>query len=452
MKRWHNEDTQAMVRPVEGPYLDALYHLDRMSLEITVGMGEDWSPLACKEVYGKGVKTALERKAESCVFDLTPAARLGEAGIFAALEGIYGGAYRQKFTLTDTCQPELACYASGEGWTDGQLARAAALAQRVLQVRNLVNRPPNLLTPALFAQALEEMAAGLPVEVQVLGRAKLEARGLRALLAVGTGSGNDPCLIVLRYTGAPDSGERLGLVGKGVTCDTGGYCLKPAKSMEGMKGDMAGGAAVAAALCALAANGVAVNATAVIPACENRISNLAMLPGDLITAFSGQTIEVLNTDAEGRLILCDALTWTIREEHATRLVDVATLTGAIYAMLGHVAAGVMANDDGWYGQLERAAARSGERYWPMPAFPEYEKLIDSDLADMRNNSKDGCGAITAGLFLKRFVEGLPWLHLDIAGTADGKSPVWQHQVGGATGAATCTLYHLAAGMEGMGHG
>lgn len=449
MKRYENEEVQALVRPVEGPYLDAAYHLDRTPVEITVGMGEDWAPLACKEVYGKGVKTALERKAASCVFDLTPAARLGEAGIFAALEGIYGGAYRQKFALTGTCQPELTCYAVGEGWTDGELELATVLARNILQVRNLVNRPPNLLTPALFAQALEEMADGLPVQVQVLGQKELEARGLNALLAVGTGSGNDPCLILLRYTGAPDNGERLGLVGKGVTCDTGGYCLKPAKSMEGMKGDMAGGAAVAAALCALAANGVKVNATAVVPACENRISNLAMLPGDVITAFSGQTIEVLNTDAEGRLILCDALTWAIREEHATRLVDVATLTGAIYAMLGHVAAGVMANDDGWYARLEQAAVQSGERYWRMPAFPEYEKLIDSDLADVRNNSKDGCGAITAGLFLKRFMEDLPWLHLDIAGTADGKSPLWQHQVGGATGAATCTLYHLAAGMEGM---
>ena len=159
---------------------------------------------------------------------------------------------------------------------------------------------------------------------------------------MGTGSGNDPCLAVLRYTGAPGSGERLGLVGKGVTCDTGGYCLKGAKSMAGMKGDMAGGAAAAAAVCALAANKVRANVTAVVPCCENRISNLAMLPGDVISSLSGRTIEVMNTDAEGRLILCDALTWAIRQEKATRLVDIATLTGAIYAMLGHVAAGVMA--------------------------------------------------------------------------------------------------------------
>ncbi len=451
MKRYQKETVQAAVRPIPGKYLQASSYLDRDPLEITVGMGENWSPLSCKEVYGKAVKAVLEQWRDSCVFDLSPAAQMGEKGIFAALEGIYGGAYQQRFALTGACQPELVCYASGQGWTDKELDRAVTLAKNMMQVRNLVNRPANLLTPVLFAQAMEDLAQGLPVQVQVYRRDELERLGLNALLAVGASSGNDPCLTVLRYTGAPDSDERLGLVGKGVTCDTGGYCLKSAKSMVGIKGDMAGGAAAAAALCSLAANGVKVNATAVIPACENRISNLSLLPGDVIASFSGQTIEVLNTDAEGRLILCDALTWAIREEHATRLVDVATLTGAIYAMLGHVAAGVMANDDGRYGRLEEAAARSGERYWRMPAFPEYETLLDSELADVRNNSKDGCGAITAGLFLKRFVEGLPWLHLDIAGTADCSSPVWQHQVGGATGAATSTLYHLAAGMEENGN-
>ena len=447
MKRYDHQPVQISVTPVEGPYLDTAYYLDREPVEITVGMGEHWTALACKEVYGRGVKTALERHGDSCVFDLSPAALLGQAGLFAALEGIYGGAYHQRFALSGDCRPQLTCYATGQGWSDGELERAVTLAEHILRVRNLVNRPANLLTPALFAAALEKMAAGLPVQAQVYRRQELEELGLHALLAVGTGSGNDPCLAVLRYTGAPGSGERLGLVGKGVTCDTGGYCLKGAKSMAGMKGDMAGGAAAAAAVCALAANKVRANVTAVVPCCENRISNLAMLPGDVISSLSGRTIEVMNTDAEGRLILCDALTWAIRQEKATRLVDIATLTGAIYAMLGHVAAGVMASDDGWYHALEEAAALSGERYWRMPAFPEYEKLIESELADVRNNSKDGCGAITAGLFLKGFTEGLPWLHLDIAGTADGATPVWQHQVSGATGAAVSTLYHLAAGME-----
>lgn len=444
MKRYNNETVQARALPVEGEYLRTRYYLkDNAPTGIKVEMGENWSVLACKEVYAKAVKCALDLKYENCVFDLTAAARLGREGIFAAVEGIYGGAYRQKFTLEDRCEPKIEVYADGEGWTDEELCAAVKLAKAIMQVRNLVNRPANLLTPRLFAAAVTNMAQELPVTVQVYERDELAERGLGAMLSVGDSSGNPPCLIVLRYNGAPESGERLGYVGKGVTCDSGGYCLKAANSMAGMKGDMAGGAAVAGAVCALAANGVKVNVTAVIPACENRISPTSSLPGDLVTSFSGQTIEVLNTDAEGRLLLCDAVTWAIREEKATKLVDAATLTGAIYAMLGHVATGVMTNDDAWFAALERAAAKSGERFWQIPTYPEYEKLIESDYADVRNTTKNGCGAIAAGLFIKRFTEEHPWMHLDIAGTADNSSPVWQHQVGGATGAATATLYYLA---------
>ena len=448
MKRYENQPVDARVLPVEGERLLTRYYLrENAPTEVTVGMGDHWDILVCKEAYGKAVKCALELKCESCVFDLTPAAKLGREGIFAAVEGIYGGAYKQKFTLEDRSEPAITVYAAGEGFTDEELGAATALARRIMQVRNLVNRPANLLTPALFADALTAMASGLPVEVQVLSRDELAAKGLNAMLSVGDSSGNAPCLIVLRYSGAPESGERLGYVGKGVTCDSGGYCLKSAGSMTGMKGDMAGGAAVAGALCALAQNGVKVNVTAVIPACENRISPTSSLPGDVVTSFSSKTIEVLNTDAEGRLLLCDAVTWAIREEKATRLVDAATLTGAIYAMLGHVATGVMTNDDAWFACLQAAAKKSGERFWQMPTYPEYEKLIESDYADVRNTTKDGCGAIAAGLFIKKFTEDTPWMHLDIAGTADSGSPVWQHQVSGATGAATATLYYLAEGME-----
>ena len=216
------------------------------------------------------------------------------------------------------------------------------------------------------------------------------------------------------------------------------------KALRGM--EEADGAAVAAAVRAIAAAGIPVNVTAVVPCCENRISTTSLLPGDLIGSLSGKTIEVFNADAEGRLILADGLTWAIRKEGCTRLVDAATLTGAICAMLGYVATGVMASDDGWYAALERAAAHSGERFWRMPDFPEYEKLIRGDLGDVRNTSRDGCGAITAGLFLRHFTEGLPWLHLDIAGTADNKGYVWEHQVPGATGTAVSTLFHLACGL------
>lgn len=448
MKRYTGETVQARAEIRAGERLRARYYLAQgESTVIVVEHGEAWTPLACKEAYGKAAKTALTLEADSCLFDLTAAAQLGRAGILAAVEGIYGGAYRQKNCMTGQVEPELACYAAGEGWSDGDLAEAVELARSVVAARNLVNLPGNMLTPEKFAQALVEAVKDLPVETRVYHRQELKDLGLNAFLSVGDSSGNPPCMAVLRYTGAPDSGERLCYVGKGVTIDTGGYCLKPPKSMVGMKGDMAGGAAAAMAVRALAAAGAGVNVTAVVPMAENRISRDSSLPGDVVTSLSGLTVENLNTDAEGRLLLCDALTWAIRQEGATRLVDIATLTGAIYAMLGHVATGVMASDDGWYGQLEAAAGLSGEKFWRMPDFPEYEQLIESDLADVRNTSKDGCGAITAGLFLKKFTQGLPWLHLDIAGTADMAKPLYQHQSAGATGAGTATLYHLARTME-----
>lgn len=447
MKIYNGETVQAKAGPVEGGYLRTRYQLQAEGpVLITVGRGEEWTPLACKEVYGKAVKTALELECESCLFDLAAAGELGLAGLCAAMEGIFGGGYRQKFALTGRWEPELLCYAGGEGLDREALSTACQLARSIVEARNLVNRPANLLTPETFAAALTDMVSGLPVEARVLRREELAEKGLGGLLAVGDSSGHPPALVTLRYMGAPESGDVLGLVGKGVTVDTGGYSLKARDSMEGIKGDMAGGAAVAGAVRALAAAKVPVNAVAVIPACENRISRESAVPGDVIRSFSGQTIEILNTDAEGRLILADALTWAVREEKCTRLVDAATLTGAVWAMLGYVTAGVLSNDDGWYGRLEAAAALSGEKYWRMPLCREYERMVESDLADLRNTSKDGCGAITAGAFLKRFTQDLPWLHLDIAGTASVNKPVWQHQVSGATGAAVSTLFHLAAGL------
>lgn len=448
MEIYHDEPVQAEVRPITGEYLQTRYYLrENASTRVTVGRGAGWTPLACKEVYGKAAKTARELGCESCLFDLTAAAELGEAGICAALEGIAGGCYRQKFALSGRWEPEMACYLGGAGWTENQIRQGRELARSIMEARNLVNRPANLLTPEDLAETAVKMMEGLPVETRIYRRDELAERGLGALLAIGDSSGHPPVLAVFKYTGAPSSGERLGYVGKGLALDTGGYCLKNRNSMEGIKRDMAGAAAAAGAVRALAAVGANVNVTAVIPACENRISSDCAVPGDVIRSLSGQTIEIINTDAEGRLVLADGITWAIREEGCTRIADIATLTGAIYAMLGRVASGVMYNDGQWYERLEKAAEVSGEKFWPMPVFSEYERLIKSDLADVRNHSRDGCGAIAAGLFLKRFTEGRPWLHLDIAGTANVDKPVWQHQVSGATGAAVSTLFHLARGME-----
>ena len=266
-------------------------------------------------------------------------------------------------------------------------------------------------------------------------------------MAVGKSSANPPCLIVMRYRGDADSEENYGFIGKGVTCDTGGYCLKPAASMLGIKGDMAGAAAVAGALYAMAKNQVKANVTVVIPSCENRISRESFLPGDVIGSLSGKTIEIGNTDPEGRLILADAITYAIQNERVTKILDIATLTGAVVAMFGFTTAGVMCDDDAWYETFEAAAGHSAEQYWRLPIFKEYKKMVESKIADVRNLSNGGCASITAGMFLKTFASPLPWIHVDIAGTAWVDSPIWEFQSAGATGAGVTTLYYLGKEQE-----
>ena len=207
--------------------------------------GENWTPLACKDVYGRAVKGAMRQGFASCVFDLTAAAELGQPGICAALEGICGAAYRKHFTLTDQWKPDMTCYAGGTGWEDEDLRVAVELAQSIMQARNLVNRPANLLPSDVLAQTLAGLTEGLGVETRIYSCDELKEKGLNGLLTVGCSSGHPPALAVLRYTGAPESKERLGFVGKGVAVDTGGYSLKSRAGMEGIKGDMAGGAAAA---------------------------------------------------------------------------------------------------------------------------------------------------------------------------------------------------------------
>ena len=283
IQRYHNEPVGLRVTPEPGDYLKLHDHiLPDGSEQITVGRCESWSVLACKEVYGKASKAVQASGAKSAVFDLSAAAELGRDGLLAAAEGICGGAYQMKYTLSDQWEPEFACYASGEGWQEQDLQLGWTLAESILRTRSLVNRPANLLTPERLAAALTEQCAGLPVETQCYDRGTLHELGLEAFLAVGDSSGHPPVLAVLRYTGAPDSAERLGLVGKGVTVDSGGYNLKSSGSMAGIKGDMAGGAAVAAAVRAGAAGGGPVNVPGVVPCCENRICTTGLLPGEWI--------------------------------------------------------------------------------------------------------------------------------------------------------------------------
>ncbi|MCI7813027.1 MAG: M17 family metallopeptidase [Lachnospiraceae bacterium] len=324
---------------------------------------------------------------------------------------------------------------------------AEILTQSIMFARDLVNLPANYLRPADFVREVSQKMEGTGVEVEYLDREALIEQGLNTLLAVGDASAFPPYLLILRYHNAPENSEVLGMAGKGVTFDTGGYCLKSDDSMTGMNDDMAGGAAVAGAIWALARNHVKTNVVGVIPLCENRISPGGLLIGDVITSYSGKTIEVNHTDAEGRLILADAVSYAVKHEKVTKIVDIATLTGDVVRTLGFGMAGVVASDDEMWSELMDAAEQSGERFWRFPVGREYEKKLESDIADIRNSSRGKCVLIAGGLFIRFFTENKPWLHLDIAGTAWVDTPLFEYQSKRATGFGVTTLYELAKGMK-----
>jgi leucyl aminopeptidase len=296
-----------------------------------------------------------------------------------------------------------------------EVGRIAAEAQN--RARDLQSTPANFATPTFLAERAEEIAAGFPaVSVEVLGRPELEEKKMGGLLAVSQGGPQEPKLIVLRYSGG-GPGATLGLVGKGVTFDTGGISLKPGAGMPDMKMDMSGAAAVLEAVAAIAELELPLDLVAVVPSTENMPSGTAIKPGDVITQYNGTTVEVNNTDAEGRLILADALAYAI-ELGAERLVDLATLTGAVVIALGSTYAAVIANDDDLATAVVAAGEETGELTWRLPLHPEYKELMKGKFADLSNlASKRKAGTITAGSFLEEFVGETPWAHVDIAGTA-----------------------------------
>jgi leucyl aminopeptidase len=296
------------------------------------------------------------------------------------------------------------------------LEQAQATADGAALARDLGNLPPNICTPAHLADQAKKLARQLKLGVEVLERRDMERLGMGAFLAVARASHQPPKLIVLRYSGAGKSAKPLVLVGKGITFDTGGISLKPAAEMDEMKYDMSGAASVLGAIRALAGMRAPVNVIGVIPTCENMPGGAASRPGDVVTSMSGQTVEILNTDAEGRLILCDALTYAARYEPAA-IVDVATLTGACVIALGHVATGLFANDQKLAEQIREAADEAWDRVWQMPLWDDYQEQLRSNFADFANIGGRPGGSITAACFLARFTREQRWAHLDIAGTA-----------------------------------
>jgi leucyl aminopeptidase len=323
------------------------------------------------------------------------------------------------------------------GGDEAQANTARVVTEAQNAARDLQNLPSNVATPTFLAERARELDG---VEVEVLGRDEIVARGMGAFAAVAQGAHEEPKLIVLRYDGG-GGGPHLGYVGKAVTFDTGGISIKPASKMQEMKFDMSGGAAVIEGIGAIAQLGLPAKVTGVVAATENMPSGHAVRPGDIVTAMTGVTIEVNNTDAEGRLVLADALCYAV-EQGAERLVNLATLTGAIITALGHTYCGLFSNDDDWFAQLNAAANATGEIGWRLPLHPEIEEGTKGKYADLQNvEEARAAGSAFAAEFLKRFVDGRPWVHMDIAGTAWGMK---RNYVGsGASGFGVRTLVELA---------
>jgi leucyl aminopeptidase len=400
----------------------SLLHPQRPGRALVVGLGkrEERDPERFRIAAALAAKEAERLEAASLAW-LLPESGDDEATAAALLTGTILAAYRfDRFKSDSPDSPprakidSLTLLAPEAVAAAVEAARACAEAQN--RARDLQSLPSNVATPSHLAGRAEEIAAGSDaVSAEILGREQIAAKQMGGLVAVSQGSAEEPRLIVLRYAGG--AGPTLGLVGKGVTFDTGGISLKPSASMEEMKMDMSGAAAVLEAVAAIAELGLAVNLLAVVPATENMPSGSAIKPGDVVTQYGGRTVEVNNTDAEGRLILADALAYAV-ELGAERIVDLATLTGAVLMALGSTYAALISNDDDLAGEVERAGRATGELVWRLPLHAEYKQMVKGKVADLTNAAaKRKAGTIYAGSFLEEFVGETPWAHVDIAGTA-----------------------------------
>ena len=331
------------------------------------------------------------------------------------------------------------------------VVRGSVIAEATNLCRDMANGPANVVTPTRMAEFALEVAGSGSLQIEVLDRPQMEELGMGALLGVARGSHEPPKLIVLRHAGDPDDeSNSLALVGKGITFDSGGISIKPAAGMGRMKSDMAGGAAVISAMGAIGRLGPRINVTGIVPATENMPGGGAQRPGDIVTAMNGKTIEIVNTDAEGRLILADAVAYARLLGHE-RIVDVATLTGAMSVALGDICTGAFGNDQQLIDGVIDAGKQAGERMWHMPTFDEYKSQFKSDVADIKNTGGRGAGSITGAQIIGEFADGASWVHLDIAGTrlvgsTKGYNPK------GATGVTVRTLTRLALDLGGNGKG
>jgi leucyl aminopeptidase len=407
-------------------------------LVVGAGAPEELDAETLRRVMGRAVRVAEGLKLKEISAWLDPSWPLGEALAAQAMtEGAVLAAWRFRELRTreedDGPGPEVTkLLFVGRG--DEEAARLGlriglAQARGENLARTLQARPGNVATPTHLAEEARRLGKEHGLKVTILGPKEMEKEGMGALLAVARGSEEEPRLIVLEYAGARKKDRPLVLVGKGLTFDTGGISIKPASGMEDMKYDMSGGAAVLGVMQAVAELAVPVNLVGIVPSSENLPSGKAVKPGDVIRTREGRTVEVINTDAEGRLILADALSYA-RTFDPVALVDCATLTGASVIALGHHASAVLGNDEALVGELREAGDRAGERCWPLPLWKEYRDQLDSTVADLMNVGGRPAGTITAAAFLREFVGEVPWAHLDIAGTAYGEGKISYQRKGG----------------------
>ena len=400
------------------------------------GAKDDWGRTAALERAGAALAAKYLTSGEEKI--ALDASGLDAEAVAAVLTGLRLRAWRHDAYRTRLKDDQKATLDEAVVLAAPKGAEAAwrveqALAEGVEFTRGLVTDPPNVVYPESFVERCVERFEGTGAEVSFLGEAEMAKLGMGALLGVNQGSAKAPRLLVIKWLGGRKGGQPTVFVGKGVTFDTGGISIKPAAGMEDMKWDMGGAGAVAGAMLGLALRKAKANVIGVCGLVENMPDGNAQRPGDVVTSMSGQTIEVLTTAAEGRLVLCDAITWAQQEFKPATVIDLATLTGAMIISLGHEHGGLFANDDGLADKLTKAGLASGDKLWRFPLSPAYDKLLDSPIADIKNVGPRYAGSITAAQFIQRFVEnGTPWAHCDIAGMvwADKPGATWDK---GATG-------------------
>jgi len=395
---------------------------------VALGVGEGATMTSNDWLAAGGLACAQLKKAHAATVYLdVPGVEVGAGQVAAFASGMLLAAYDFDSYKTkkdkdeadkEPSKTKVAIVTSDPSAARKAFAEARGVVDGVLLARNLVNEPANILGPVEFAERASELKE-LGVEVEILAEKDMRKLGMGALLGVAQGSARPPRLVVMQWKGAKAKHQPVAFVGKGVVFDTGGISIKPAGGMEDMKGDMGGAAAVTGLMHALAARKAKVNVIGIIGLVENMPDGNAQRPSDIVTSMSGQTIEVINTDAEGRLVLADAL-WYCQDRFKPKfMVNLATLTGAIMVALGHHHAGLFSNDDELAAHLLQSGKTTDEKLWRMPLGPEYDKLIDSKFADVKNTGGRLAGSITAAQFLQRFVNDTPWAHLDVAGTAMG---------------------------------